>query len=302
MVHGPSLAQLVDNSTRSNYNTAMLPITIVAIEFKNYELSSRALDTTLRLLPKVKEVLVISDKDFYPGSRYIYHSEVKDFTEYNKIMLKGVAQYVTEGHALYVQYDSMVHQSNAWQDIFLEYDYIGAPWPNEPEGMNIGNGGFSLRSARLLQACQDDIITLLPKYNYINEDRVIGNDFRLYLENKHQIKFAPTAIAQKFSYELGQYHGSLGIHGVWNILGFGRRETAEFYCSRLEWNNWNEHKWNHIINALWQRQHLDLLETAIKQLKKNQPHLNTQVGVMIYNHKPYLRDGEKLLELFETIN
>lgn len=280
----------------------MLPITIVAIEFKNYELSSRALDTTLRLMPQVKEVLVISDKDFYPGCRYVYHPGIKDFQEYNQLMLKGVAQHVTEGHALYVQYDSMVHQSNAWQDIFLDYDYIGAPWPNEPEGINVGNGGFSLRSAKLLQACLDDKIVLLPKYNFISEDKVIGNDFRPLLEAEYQIKFAPTQVAQKFSYEVGQYHGSLGIHGIWNILGFGRRETAEFYCDRLEWDNWNEHKWHHIINALWQRQHIDLLETAIQQLKKNQPQLKTQVGVMIYNHKSYLQNGDKLLDLFETTN
>jgi hypothetical protein len=36
----------------------MLPVTVVAIEFKNYELTKRALDSTLRLLPAVKEVLV----------------------------------------------------------------------------------------------------------------------------------------------------------------------------------------------------------------------------------------------------
>lgn len=280
----------------------MLPITVVAIEFKNYELTSRALDTTLRLLPQVREVLVISDKDFYPGSRYVHHPAIKNFREYNQLMLKGVAEHVTNGHALYIQYDSMVHQTNAWQDQFLEYDYIGAPWPNEPEGMNIGNGGFSLRSARLLQACGDEQIKLLPKYSYVNEDKIIGQEFRPLLESKYAIKFAPTDVARKFSYELGQYYGSLGIHGVWNILGFGRRETAEFYCQRLEWDNWNEHMWNHVINALWQRQHLDLLETAIRKLKTNQPQFKNQVGVMIYNHQPYLQNGQKLLELLETIN
>lgn len=280
----------------------MLPVTIVAIEFKNYELTKRALDTTLRLMPKVKEVLVISDQDFYAGSRYIHTPKIKNFREYNQLMLKGVAQHVTSGHALYVQYDSMVHQNNAWQDAFLDYDYIGAPWPNEPEGKNIGNGGFSLRSAKFLEACQDEEIQLLVKYSYISEDKCLGNDFRPLLESRYNMQFAPTVVAQKFSYELGKYHGSMGIHGIWNILGFGRRETAEFYCERLEWDNWDEHKWNHIINALWQRQHLDLLEMAIRKLKVNQPQHKSQVGVMIYQHMQYLQNGQKLLDLLETVN
>jgi hypothetical protein len=278
-----------------------LPITVVAIEFKNYELTARALDTTLRLLPKVKDVVIISDRDFYSGSTHVYHPAVQNFREYNQLMLKGVADHVPTGHALYVQYDSMVHQSNAWRDEFLDYDYIGAPWPNEPEGLNVGNGGFSLRSAKFLQACQDEEIRLLPKYGFISEDKTVANDFRPLLESRYNIQFAPTAVAEKFSYELGKYPGSMGIHGIWNILGFGRRETAEFYCERLEWDNWNEHKWNHVINALWQRQHLDLLETAIRKLKTNQPQFKTQVGVMIHQHKAFLQNGDQLLNMLETV-
>ena len=278
-----------------------LDISVVAIEFINYELTKRALDTTLRLLPPVKEVIVISDQDFYPGSKFIAHEPVQNFRQYNELMLKGVAQHVTQGHALYIQYDSMVHQSNRWLPEFLEYDYIGAPWPNEPEGQNIGNGGLSLRSAAFLQACQDPEIKLLAKYSFINEDKCLGQDYRPLLESRYGMKFAPTPLAQRFSYELGQYHDSMGIHGIWNIFGFGRRETAEFYCERLDWNNWNEHKWNHVINALWQRQHIDLLEMAIQKLKANQPQYKNQVGVMIYNHLPYLKNGDKLLEMLETV-
>ena len=34
-------------------------------------------------------------------------------------------------------------------------DYIGAPWPHFRDGHNVGNGGFSLRSRRLLEACRE---------------------------------------------------------------------------------------------------------------------------------------------------
>jgi hypothetical protein len=259
-------------------------VTLVCIEFQQYELAHRALETTLRLLPPVKEVLVISDKDFYPGSRWVEHAPTESFREYNQLMLKGVAPHVTQGHAMYVQSDSMVHQSNHWLDQFVDYDYIGAPWPNEPEGRNIGNGGFSLRSARFLQACLDPEIQLLEKYKYLQEDACIGREFRPLLEQRYEIKFAPTALAQKFCYELGTYHDSMAIHGVWNILGFARRQTAEYYCERLPWNGWNADKWHHCINALWQRQHIDLLDQALTKLTANQPGLVTQVINIAMRH------------------
>ena len=38
---------------------------------------------------------------------------------------------------------------------FLDYDFIGAPWPEgqEENSLLVGNGGFSLRSKSKLLAC-----------------------------------------------------------------------------------------------------------------------------------------------------
>lgn len=273
----------------------MLPVTLVSIEFRQYELARRAVETTIRLSPQFREILNISDQDFIPGAKWIPHAPTATFRDYNQLMLKGVAEHVTDGHALYVQSDSMVHQSSHWLDQFLEYDYIGAPWPNEPEGRNIGNGGFSLRSARLLSACQDPEIQLLEKYRFLQEDVCIGRDFRPLLETKYGIKFAPTSIAQKFCYELGTYHDSMAIHGVWNILGFGRRETAEFYFDRLDWNGWNADKWHHCINSLWQRSHIDLVDRALDMLKSNQPGVVNQV-INIASRHSHVARYQQLME------
>jgi hypothetical protein len=40
---------------------------------------------------------------------------------------------------------------------------------------------------------------------------------------------------------------------------------------------------------------------AIQKLKANQPEHKNQVGVMIHNHLPYLKNGHKLLEMLETV-
>src|ERR1700687_3454326 len=43
----------------------------------------------------------------------------------------------------------------AWREEFLGCDYIGAQWFWHDDAMRVGNGGFSLRSRKLLLALQD---------------------------------------------------------------------------------------------------------------------------------------------------
>ena len=49
----------------------------------------------------------------------------------------------------------------AWDAAFLDCDYLGAKWFWHNDGMRVGNGGFSLRSRRLLLALQDPRIDLV---------------------------------------------------------------------------------------------------------------------------------------------
>src|SRR5687768_5817660 len=66
---------------------------------------------------------------------------------YSQFVIKQLNQYVATPHVLLIQYDGFVLNPDAWQEAFLVYDYIGAPWLEE-EGYIVGNGGFSLRSKR----------------------------------------------------------------------------------------------------------------------------------------------------------
>ena len=55
-----------------------------------------------------------------------------------------------------MQPDGFVTKEGAWSDENYKYDYIGAPWdlsfdfPGLNEDTQVGNGGFSFRSRRLL--------------------------------------------------------------------------------------------------------------------------------------------------------
>jgi hypothetical protein len=127
-------------------------------------------------------------------------------------MIKDLDQYIQTSHVLIVQWDGFITYPDLWQDRFLEFDYIGAPWPTE-EGLLVGNGGFSLRSKKLLSALQDPVI--VAKHP---EDQCICLENRTYLENTHGITFAPGQLAEQFAFEL-QKPGfdCFGFHAVCNL-------------------------------------------------------------------------------------
>jgi len=80
-------------------------------------------------------------------------SPLRSRADYSRFMLHEMADHVATDFALVVQWDGYVLDSAGWRDEFLEYDYIGAPWPQFDDGRRVGNGGFSLRSSQLLRVC-----------------------------------------------------------------------------------------------------------------------------------------------------
>ena len=92
---------------------------------------------------------------------YIYIEPMNNVDDYNCMIFQDLHKYFKTSHCLIVQADSFVVNSHLWKNEFLEYDYIGGPWPNKIE-VNpnlvlhleknpVGNGGFSLRSRKLVE-------------------------------------------------------------------------------------------------------------------------------------------------------
>lgn len=131
---------------------------------------------------------------------------------YSRFILSDLAQYVTTSHALVVQWDGFVVNPAAWDPVFLEFDYIGAIWPQFDDGAIVGNGGFSLRSRRLLEACRSIGLAEHP------EDVTVCRTHRLRLEQEFGIRFADPTTAARFSYERSTRTGTeFGFHGVFNL-------------------------------------------------------------------------------------
>lgn len=112
--------------------------------------------------------------------------------------------------ALVVHHDGIVLNPSAWTDDFLRYDYIGSPWSDKV----VGNGGFSIRSKRLMQYVAENFRKEYLKQKAgisRNEDHFICRTVRNHLES-NGFTFAPYDLANKFGTEGGKYEGQFGAH------------------------------------------------------------------------------------------
>ena len=166
-------------------------------------------------------------KQKYPDIEYIPIPPLKSVDSYNRLIFQDLHKYFRTSHCLIVQADSFVVNSSLWKDEFLKFDYIGGPWPNKIkinpnltlhlEKNPVGNGGFSMRSRKLVEA------TSKINFDSLNfplkaEDVVIC--YFLYKEMINiGIRFAPPKLAAQFSMEnienlYGQDANSVfGFHG-----------------------------------------------------------------------------------------
>lgn len=146
------------------------------------------------------------------GVRWIEIEPLRSIEAYSEFVIKSLATHVRTSHVLIVQWDGFVLNSAAWSDEFLLYDYIGAPWNHIPEPHAVGNGGFSLRSLRLLQALESPAI--VPSHP---EDVCICVTYRALLESQG-LRFAPTALARRFAVEDDPLSPQVfGFHGPYHL-------------------------------------------------------------------------------------
>ena len=163
-----------------------------------------------------------------------------NFLEYSRFILEELHQHVDTSHCLIVQADGFALNADLWRDEFLEYDYVGAPWDESvnlgAEGRKVadlllsknrvGNGGFSLRSKKLLELTAQINFNALD-YQTKSEDLIICH----YLYDEmiaNGIRFASPELAARFSIEstknlYGQdLNSAFGFHGKhWLPLIFG---------------------------------------------------------------------------------
>lgn len=134
---------------------------------------------------------------------------LRNIGEYSRFVLRGLLPHVHTSHCLIVQWDGFVVDASMWRDDFLSMDYIGPPWYRKGQAIGVGNGGFSLRSKRLLEA-----LAKLPCDSDDAEDDVICKHLRQQLIERFGIQFAPVDMAAQFGIEQGPLRPTFGFHGI----------------------------------------------------------------------------------------
>lgn len=190
-------------------------VTICAADTAFVELTARALKISMSGC-RFSDAIFFSDVPIEGPFRHVEIAPLASTDAYSLFCLREMVQHIKTPRVLVIQWDGYVINPRAWTNAFRKYDYIGAAWYEQfPPGMPmVGNGGFSLRSLKLLKALQK--LPLLPNVQW--EDRAICHTYAPRLEREFGIRFAPVKIADRFAYQYRvPKRMPFGFHGVENI-------------------------------------------------------------------------------------
>ncbi len=242
----------------------MKTLSIAIIGNIHRELMKFSIENTLAAVPNCKEVLVFSDRPINGcGTHIPIKSEFK-INDYNDFCLTGLAEHVKTDHVLVIQYDGMAINKQHWTDDYFNYDYIGAPWPSTVQWIQpnerVGNGGFSLRSAKLLHTLKEQPLVRSGPPRAEAEDAVICQENRNLLE-QCGINFAPIELANQFSREWSNpTTQTLGFHGVWNVPLYFDEETTYNYFATLRLTKWYNDQYHAFVENCNQKKYYSVLK------------------------------------------
>jgi hypothetical protein len=196
-------------------------ITIIGINGIDPINSCKAIQYSCKNIFFKRNILITNQDMNYDGIECInVGDKISGYYNYNKFYLYELHKYFETDHCLLVHPDGFVINHNLWDPEYLNYDYIGAPWaPSHDFPHRVGNGGFSIRSKRLLESLSS-VIDPNTFPQDAPEDHYICRIHNKQLESMG-FKFAPLNLAAKFSIEwiptdiIYYYmpYSSFGFHG-----------------------------------------------------------------------------------------
>jgi hypothetical protein len=160
----------------------------------------------------------------------VINVEKMDYEQYNRFIVFELFKYIDTEFTLIIQDDGFVVNPNQWKSEFLNYDYLGAPWPLPHDDFSykdkfnnlirVGNGGFSLRSKKILSLATELNLEWKSYFGNYNEDGFFTcHNRHIYEENG--CVFAPLDVAKYFSHEIHIPENDgitpFGFHGKNNI-------------------------------------------------------------------------------------
>lgn len=192
---------------------AMPDVSLVVVETMAHELARLAVEDCLKVA-EFGDVFVYSDdleKLKVPGARNQVVENWPTKIGCGRFSTFEIAKPVHTSHILFLEWDAGIVDQTRWRSDFLEFDYIGAPWWYT-DGRNVGNGGFSLRSKRLV----DFLSANRDGFPAVTDDSLCRH-YRHALEEAGGFRWAPDDVARDFAFECLPPTGmNFGFHAMRN--------------------------------------------------------------------------------------
>jgi GR25 family glycosyltransferase involved in LPS biosynthesis len=136
--------------------------------------------------------------------------KMTDIDDWNNYIFYHLWKHVDTPYCMLIHYDGYVINPGSWKEEFLEYDFIGAPWPepSDPGHMRDKNGNqvrvgnsVSIRSRKLLMIPREkDVIWKKFEGNYNEDSQICVHNRHIFEEDG--CRFAPLEVAKYFSHEV----------------------------------------------------------------------------------------------------
>lgn len=156
-----------------------------------------------------QKALDYSSKDIEFGAVKNIIVPTHTIDEWNKAVVFDLGEHIDTEFALLIHPDGFVVNPEMWRDEFLQYDFIGAPFPLPKDDFSyrdihgtiqrVGNS-VSLRSKKLLDLPKMLRMEWKSFHGFYNEDGYICVNMRHVFE-EHGCVFAPLEVAKYFSHE-----------------------------------------------------------------------------------------------------
>ena len=186
-------------------------VTLCAMTSVNVKATVKALLYSMQDIDFGEVVLITHRKPFgLPKQIHYKHiKKLKDIDAFNYDMIYRLHEFIETDYCLLVHADGFVVNPDMWQDKFLDYDYIGSPFPLPKDDFSyrdingnicrVGNS-VSIRSKRLLEFPTKANIPFEADHGFFNEDGFICCKNR-HLFEAAGMKYAPLEVAVYFGHE-----------------------------------------------------------------------------------------------------
>lgn len=201
----------LQNCAENRQKLKLKNVTLVSVDTRDTEEALQALLYSSKDI-EFGSIKLLSNYTPFCKDKRIHFSRIpkfKNIDEWCYFIMYELYKYIETEFILLIHADGFVVNPSSWRDQFLDYDYIGSPWPipkdnysyrdNNGNLIRVGNS-VSIRSKKILELPSKLSIPWVADHGFFNEDGLLCCTNRHLLE-ANGIRFAPLEVAKFFGHE-----------------------------------------------------------------------------------------------------